>query len=277
MKKVIIPFDGAHFSEGAFEFARKLNEMEPILLAGVFLPEIIYPGNYGFTGTGLMEMPALIPFLEGSNNDEAEKNILRFKEFCVKYHIEHRVHTASGEFVLPQLKKETRYADLVILGSQLFYDHDTKDDEPGEYLASFLHHSECPVLLVPEQYEFPENNILAFDGSASSVFAIKQFAYLLPEFSSKSTLLVFADDDVKDSIPDLPYIEELASRHYKDLTIYKLEADAEKYFKTFVSDHLSPVLITGAYDRNILSRAFKKSFAENVIKDYNIPIFIAHF
>jgi hypothetical protein len=36
MKKVILACDGSHFSEGAFEFARRLNELRPILLTGVF-------------------------------------------------------------------------------------------------------------------------------------------------------------------------------------------------------------------------------------------------
>ena len=276
MRKAIIPFDGSHFSTGAFEFARKLNEIRPILLAGVFLPEITYPGNYGFTGIGTVEVPALIPLLEENFNEATEKNVLHFKELCVQHHIEHRIHLAADEFILPQLKKETRYADLVILGSQLFYDYNATDREPGEYLFSFLHHSECPVLLTPEQYEFPENIILAFDGSKSSVYAIKQFAYLMPEFSEKSTLLVYADQNLSDNIPDLQYIEELAARHFNYLTFYKFEADPKTYFETMLLDKKSPLLVTGAYDRSLFSRLFKKSFAEDIIKDYKTPIFIAH-
>ena len=40
MKKVLLAFDGLHFSKGAFEFARRLNELEPILLLGVFVPQV---------------------------------------------------------------------------------------------------------------------------------------------------------------------------------------------------------------------------------------------
>ena len=39
MKKILIAFDGTHFSDGAFEFARRVNELQPILLTGVFLPQ----------------------------------------------------------------------------------------------------------------------------------------------------------------------------------------------------------------------------------------------
>ena len=39
MKKVIIPFNGGKFSEGAFSFATSLNNTKPILLTGIFLPQ----------------------------------------------------------------------------------------------------------------------------------------------------------------------------------------------------------------------------------------------
>jgi hypothetical protein len=42
MKKVIIAFDGKHFSEGAFEFVRRLNDKQALLVTGVFLPGIDY-------------------------------------------------------------------------------------------------------------------------------------------------------------------------------------------------------------------------------------------
>ncbi len=40
MKKVIIPFDGGKFSEGAFSFAIHLNHTHPILLSGIFLSQV---------------------------------------------------------------------------------------------------------------------------------------------------------------------------------------------------------------------------------------------
>jgi nucleotide-binding universal stress UspA family protein len=276
MKKVIIPFDGDHFSIGAFDFAKRLNEMQPILLAGLFLPDITYPGAYGFTGKGIMEMPALVPFVERSQPEVAEKNITRFKELCIKHNIEHKVHEASIDFILPQLKKETRFADLMIIGSQLFYDYDTEDHKPSDFLGSMLHHSECPVLLLPEQYEFPDNTIIAYDGSESSVYAVKQFTYLLPEFTENSTLVVYADSGSSGNIPDLSYIEELSARHFSNLTFDKFEADATRYFESLILQKKACILVTGAYERSGFSRIFKKSFAEEIITEYKVPVFIAH-
>lgn len=275
MKKIVIPFSGDQFSEGAFEFARHLNELAPVLLTGVFLPEIYYPGDFGFSGAGALEIPALIPFLDSAFDDETEENIVHFRELCIKHNIDHRIHSATSGVALPQLIKETRFADLVIVGSETFYQTGLDNAAASDNLPSLLHKSESPVLVVPEQYEFPENVVLAYDGSKSSVFAIKQFAYLMPELSCKSTLLVYAANPDK-PIPDMYYIKELAARHFNDLTILKLEADAHKYFETMMLDKRSPLLVAGAYDRSQFSNLFKKSFASDLINDFLFPVFIAH-
>ena len=42
MKKILLVFDGINFSEGAFEFARRLNEKNKILATAVFIPQVNY-------------------------------------------------------------------------------------------------------------------------------------------------------------------------------------------------------------------------------------------
>ena len=42
MKKVIIPFDGGHYSEGAYAFIKKMHNISPVELTGVFLPSVVY-------------------------------------------------------------------------------------------------------------------------------------------------------------------------------------------------------------------------------------------
>ena len=91
-----------------------------------------------------------------------------------------------------------------------------------------------PLLLVPEKFDFPESIILAYDGSENSVFAIKQFAYLFPELSNRQTLLVYANDDAEEDFPDKIQIEELAARHFSNLTLFKLDVNPKKYFSTWI-------------------------------------------
>ncbi len=271
MKKVVVVFDGHHFSQGAFDFVRQLNEKERILVTGLFLPvvdyaELLYSLG-GLTG------PAYYSDIAFEDMGVIQQNISHFKAQCKEYNIEYNLHPDLSRHVISEIKFQSRFADLMVLSSELFYENLGKDLQE-DYLENVLHKAECPVVLVPEHYGFPSNVILAYDGSESSVHAIKQFAYLLPEFTNLKTLLVSA---VKDSdIPDVKYIEEFAQCHFKDLTIKKLQIDPKVYFSSWLSDHGRSVLVTGAYGRSALSELLKRSFITQAIQDHKVPIFVAH-
>jgi len=273
MKKLLLAFDGAHFSEGAFEFARKLNEMQPVLLTGVFLPQVEYANLWSYADG--MGGPLYIPIVEAGDEEGVAKNIAKFESMCQKNGIDYRVHNDNNDFALPELKKETWFADLLIVGGENFYEN-LGTGEPNEYLKDTLHGVECPVIVVPEKFEFPTNNILAYDGSESSVYAIKQFSYLFPEFANNNTLLVYAKEEGENRIPEEVFIEELAARHFPDLSISKLNFDPKKHFASWLNEKKATIVVSGSYGRSSFSRLVKKSFIAEVIKNHKLPVFITH-
>lgn len=273
MKKILLASDGIHFSEGAFEFARRLNEMEPVLLTGVFLPQAQLANLWSYADG--MNGPLFVPLVESGEESIKQENIDRFEQLCVHNNIDYRIHKDYYDFALPELKKETRFADLLILGSEKFYEN-MGTDKPNEYLRDVLHGVECPVLLVPETFSFPESIILAYDGSDSSVYAIKQFAYLFPEFCNRETLLVYTDEKEKKDFPDRILMEELTARHFPNLTFFKLTLDPKKYFATWIMEKKGALLVSGSYGRSGLSELFRKSFVNEVISDHQLPVFITH-
>ena len=272
MKKIILAFEGTHFSDGAFEFARRLNELHPVLLTGVFLPQAELVNLWSYAdGAGA----PFIPLFESSESELVQQNITRFENLCRGNGIDYRVHKDFFDLALPELKKESCFADLLILGSEMFYEN-MRINSSNLYLQDALNDVKCPVLLVPEKFDFPESIILAYDGSEDSVFAIKQFAYLLPELKNKQTLLVYANDDAAKDFPDKIQIEELAARHFKNLTLFKLDINPKKYFSTWVLEKKSALLVSGSYGRTGLSKLFKRSFIKDVIAGHRLPVFIAH-
>lgn len=272
MKKVIIAFDGKNFSEGAFKFLTSLNTKQQVLATGIFLPGAEYAELlYSLGGVG---GPLYYMDFEVDDTVAIQKNIDHFKMRCNKNGIEYSVHADMGMHVVSELISETRFADLLILGSELFYEKLGKDTQEG-YIAEVLHNAECPLVLVPERYKNIENVVLAYDGSASSVYAIKQFAYLLPEFVDLRTLLVSVGDIDGDSV-GITNIEELATRHFKDLTIQKLDLNAKKYFNTWLQSNENTLLVAGAYHRSSLSEWLRKSFILETLRDHKLPIFVAH-
>src|SRR6185503_2084598 len=121
MKKILLAFDGSNFSEGAFEFVRRLNELQPILLTGLFVPQVDYANLWSYAAAAGAGSGVYVPLLEDEEAEEIVKNIQRFESLCQKNDIRYRVHKEFFNFALPELKKETRFADLMILGGELFY------------------------------------------------------------------------------------------------------------------------------------------------------------
>ncbi len=273
MKKILLAFDGTNYSEGAFEFARKLNELQPILLTGVFLPMAQLSNLWRYAADGIGGV--FIPEVEDSDLQIVEENIARFEKHCQANGINYRLHKDFNDMALPELKKESIYADLLILGSEKFFEN-MGTRSPNDYLQDLLHDVKCAVLLVPEKFEFPESIILAYDGSDDAVFAIKQFTYIFPELCNKEVLLVYANEDSEVDFPEKIQMEEFAARHFSNLTLCKLDIDPKTFFSSWVLEKKSSLLVSGSYKRSGLSQFFKRSFVRDIIAQHELPIFITH-
>ena len=284
MRKVLLACDGPHFSDKAFEFIRHMNEEEKVLATGVFLATAESPAlwNYASGATG----PLMLPVEEDSDHTNVSSSVRHFEELCRKNDIEYRIHTDNNEFAIKELKEESRFADLMVIGTSCFYAN--RKEHPNSYLMDVLHESECPVLAVPESYTYPGKIVLTYDGSASSVHAIKQFIYLFPEWKDKPAILVFAGNQEK--IPYQVSMEELASRHFNDLAIQQLPIDAVKYLTVWLENERDAIIVTGSSGRSRWTPLWgRKDFLSELLEDQHehylyeqklegncLPVFIAH-
>jgi hypothetical protein len=176
---------------------------------------------------------------------------------------------------MPELKKETIFSDLLIIGSEAFYETPGKDYLQGS-LRELLRISKCAVIVVPEKSKYPQTNILAYDGSNSSVFAIKQFSYLFPGLRDNKTILIYVNEEKGYDIPHEEYIAELAARHFSDLTLLRLHNNRNRLFNEWLNNNQQPILVSGAFGRSAISQLFTKSFVYEVIGEHKLPVFVAH-
>ena len=272
MKKILLAFDGVQFSKAAFDFARQLNDLHPIFLTGVFIPQLSYANLWSYA-SGAPDA-SYIPLLEEEESDVIQKNISHFEELCRKNFISYTVHKDFNDFALPELKKETRFADLLIISSETFYKN--IEGDPGAYIEQALHNSECPVVVIPENFSFPKKNILAYDGTESSVYAIKQFAYMFPELCNHETLLVYSSAEEEEDLPEKKQVEELTKQHFFDISFLKLDINPKKQFRNWVDKNPGAILVTGSFGRSTLSLILHKSFVTDIITEHKLPVFIAH-
>ncbi|RYZ00840.1 MAG: hypothetical protein EOO11_00025 [Chitinophagaceae bacterium] len=275
MKKILLAFDGHHFSEGAFDWVRRLHALQPVLVTGVFLPLVDYASLWSYAQSAATGPLPVIPGQADDEHRQVQENIARFERLCGEAGIEYRVHQNFFEFALPELRRETRFADLLILSSEQFY-HGAPDDSQFSHLKSALKEAECPVLITPEHFDWPDHNVLAYDGSAESVYAIKQFAYLFPELTRNHTVLVHAGRGGGDALPGEPWMEELSTMHYSDLRLMKLESDSRNAFARWVHKRPGALLVCGSFHRSALSEMIRESFVAGIIRAHKLPVFVAH-
>lgn len=273
MKKILVVFDGAHYPTATLDLALQLNYTERIMLTGIFLPSVDYAEamSYYYYGNAIAPL-----YLEEYQDDPKaiQHNVDLFETFCREHHLSHRIHRDIKKKVVQELQYETRFADLLILSSTHFYENlGTMIQE--DYITDTLHKAECPILLLPGEYTPPQNIIFAYDGSASSMHAIKQFIYLMPQYTDLDTLFVYADDK-KDDIPFIELVREYATQHFSKLAYYKLNADPKKYFNTWMEDRGASLLVSGAFGRSAFSELFRRNFLETTLKEQQIPLFISH-
>lgn len=271
MKKILLICDGGHFPQGAFDFVVEHYKDAGCLLTGIFLSPSQYANLWFYT---LDPTGELVTSLMEEDRVLINNNTALFKSLCEKHGIEYRVHEDIDATIFPAIKKESRFADIMLLGAGLFY-RNLDSEQPNKYTRTVLHEAECPVLLVPEVYTQPSNIILSYDGSAESVYAIRQFAGLFPTWCALETQLVFVSDKGED-IPEPALIEEYASRHFNRLTITRLAFDPDDFFGLWIKGQQNPLLVTGSFSRTGFSMLLKHSFAKDVMAFDEIPVFVAH-
>lgn len=273
MKTVLIAFDGEHFSEGLFQFLTEWNLKEPLTAVGVFLPKLEY-AELLYSFGGIMSGPMYVNEAVPPNQQQLQRNIGRFRDLCAEAGIQCRIHEDLDKHIIPHLTEESRYADLLIIDSKSFYSNAGKTAQ-GDYIADVSHLAECPVMLFPGHFEYPESVILTYDGDAHSVYAIKQFYYLFPHMAGKSTILVFFGDRSAE-VPNRGRVEEMIHSYSGNVTITHLNLKDAAQVENWVAANNAPLLVAGAFGRSVVSEFFKKSFVAKIVQDNKFPVFVAH-
>jgi nucleotide-binding universal stress UspA family protein len=270
--RVTAAFDDQHFSQGVMDYLIMLDRVQPISVTGLFLPKSESDDLWGYAESGLGRTPLMHPLTEQETKTRRE-NIGSFTA-KLKEDIPCRIHTEFSDPAVSEMIIESRFSDLMVLGNEVFYEEGGQSKVKG-HLRTTLVRSECPVMLVPEHFEFPGSNIIAYDGSEASVFAIKQYIYLFPEWCKNPTWLVYATSGDKE-LPYTTYVKELATAHFPDLNFSVLPEATRQYFTGWVNEKKGAVLVSGAFGRSVISENIRKSFLTEAIQEHKIPVFLAH-
>jgi hypothetical protein len=272
MKQVLFVCAGKSFPRGAFNFLTSMRQAQPVEALGLFFSPIDLEVMATVT-----QFPVLGPYdrLEEEEREAVTANKAVFAKQCEENHIRCRIHANDQQWDKGLLIKESRFADLILLSGELFFD-DINLRQPNAYLQEALHAAECPVLVIPEDYKQCDHLFIAYDGSKESLFAVKQFSYLFPHYTDLPSEVVYIRDEASDEIPELEHLKYYTRLHFSAIGFSKLHFKAAHYFATWIGERKHVLLIAGSYSRSAFSYVAKHSFAEQVIQDHRLPVFIAH-
>ncbi|MBS1934056.1 MAG: hypothetical protein JST96_08650, partial [Bacteroidetes bacterium] len=122
-----------------------------------------------------------------------EDNISLFKGIVEQEGINAQVRFETG-VPLIEVLSASRFADVVIVDPSTSFSK-TDSNMPTQFVRDLLQGACCPVILVPEEFDFIDNILFFYDGSKSSIFAIKQFTYLFPELHGRKAKVLYMNKD----------------------------------------------------------------------------------
>lgn len=276
MKKIIALIDAAHFREeqlDAFQYVARVlkgklvivfleNEAGPVLFAPDFR-EGISPANY----TEILET-------DKTTKEKINKNIMLLKEACQVRDIWCYFHEDKG---LPAEEAilESRFADLVIMNRSISFAL-LYDSDPTLFVKNVLAGAQCPVLIVPDDMKIIKEVFFAYNGSFSSMFAIKEFTQLFSAFTERKATVVYVTENNTTALPYEKLLKEYLNMYYDNIEFKILKGEPDQVIKELLHNRKDCIITFGAYGRSGFSRFFKRSNADSILRALDTPVFITH-
>jgi nucleotide-binding universal stress UspA family protein len=277
MKKIITAFDGLKYSGATAEYAIHLAKQSHAHLVGIFLDDMIYH-SYRFTDVivGDEVSDKKLKELDEKDKTTRKQSIHLFKAACEHAGIEFSIHH-DRNVAVKDLLHESIYADMLVIGKKENFAM-YLNKFPSEFLQEVLADIQCPVMVVPEKYTPLQSLIFLYDGDPSSVYAIKMFCYHLAVLSHlPSKVLSVKPLQQSLHLPDNHLMKEFMKRHLTKAEYIVLKGEAENTILTYLQQQTEETLVVlGAYRRGRVSRWFRPSMADVLMKNTNLPLFIAH-
>jgi hypothetical protein len=278
MQKILFATDGLRLDEQSVKFACYMAHLTNSKLTGVFLENLIENQRfvvkpaYGtiFADWEINESsPAVITKLETIN-----KNIALFREICEQNAVLPDLRLDPG-VPLHELIAETRFADLLIVSPLTSFDHDD-NEVPTDFIKSVLKETECPVVVVPLEFEGIDELVFAYDGSRASAFAIRQFTYLFPLLNNKPVTVLQVNKKGEWDKDEKASIGEWLANHYINVKFECLRGVPDEEILGYLYNRPRAMVVMGAFGRSATSMFFRQSKAESVLQLIAPPLFISH-
>jgi nucleotide-binding universal stress UspA family protein len=277
MKKIIAAFDGLRFSENTLEEAIAVARAHQAHLVGVFLHE--------FTARGFVVYEAMVSGSENGRDAIAKirtedaatykASVDTFEAACQAAGLEYTIHR-DNRSALKELLHESIFADLIVIDPGETFSY-IDEDMPGWFIKSVLHEAHCPIWLAHGTLQPVDRVIFLYDGSSSSMYAIKMLTYLFPEMTEKQmVVLSVKSGSLNLHVPDNKLVHEWMKRHYPKATYNVVQGDVSQLISLCKEHGSNILLVAGAYERGKVSTWLRASLSDELMRHIKAPLFITH-
>ena len=277
MEKIIVAFDGLKYEGSSEEYALYLAAKSDTFVVGVFLEDFTHHSYklFDMVGSQGVSQEKVKHLIEGDKKKRHE-SVLRFQSACKKRGVRYDIHHDKS-IALQELLRETIYADLLIINSNETLTHFT-EGVPTRFIQDLLANVQCPAMVIPSKYKPIDRITLLYDGEPSSVFAVKMFCYMLPFFKDleAEVLMVNPSEEQKGELPDGDLIKEFIRCHMPNATFNIHFGDPRTEIINYLKTRENSLVVLGAYRRSLVSRWFNESLADTILREVELPLFIAH-
>jgi nucleotide-binding universal stress UspA family protein len=273
MKKILVVTNGYRPNISALDFACFLAQLSSAELTGVLIDNSDDDVQVSVTGKKLFRAKAVVQLDSPVKNSLVETARI-FKDHCNKKKISFQLFKIKGDPV-PEIVNESRFYDIMIMDPDI--STYSGEDAPSALVKDLLAKAECPVIVSPEKFNAIEEIIFCFDGSDSSIFAMKQFAYLFPQFKTFRLSLLEVSHSEKEAYNEShKKMSNWLNGHFPNVVHTSLKGDAKTELFKYLLPKENRIVVMGAYGRSQLSQFFRRSTADILIRDVDLPFFITH-
>lgn len=278
MEKILLVMCGAAPTRNALNFACYLSDITRSRLTGFFFERALYARQPELKQ--LYGMPYLESITAGDLPEQRTKTkkagdyMREFEETCDVKGIPATARYLEDS-ILDNIIEESKFADLIIADAAVSAVSNSHE-APSPFLQQLLATAQCPVIIAPSAFTSIDEIVFCYDGSPSSVFAMKQLTYLLPELSETRATVIQIKEEVMPA-GEKKRIANWLSRRFESAEITTLKGNSEQVLFDYLLKRQNAMVVMGAYGRSIVSRLFRHSHADLLIKTLAYPLFITHY
>ncbi|WP_343703694.1 universal stress protein [Chitinophaga sp.] len=275
MKKIIAAVDALNFSELELRSYKYLADKARGELTVLFLENIV--GEYAVPAnpeSALVDYDEIFRKSVRERQEKARRNIHQLKNFYRDSGMDITVRELTG-MPAADVIPETRFADLLLVRSTTSFAQ-LPDSNPPGFVKDLLADARCPVMVIPEHVHYIRQLIFSYNGSDSSVYALRQFSQIFEELSDVPVRVIYVEEKDQAQIPQGKLLKDYLRHHYEDISFETLQGAPSAELLATVVHKTDSIMTLGAYGRSRTSRFFHRSDADSILRTANIPLFITH-